>query len=85
MKTIYKFPIRHTIEVPKNARLLKIGIQKEDSVAWYELDTTETEYRRDEYYVIGTGRDMEDYEDISYIDTLFQGDYVWHVYKLNHE
>lgn len=85
MQTIYKFPIRNTIEVPKSSILLKVGIQKEEFVAWYELDTTETEYRRDQYYIVGTGWHTEDAGNSSYIDTVFQGDYVWHIYKQNYE
>jgi hypothetical protein len=82
MQTIYKFDIFNTVRVPKSAKLLKIGYQ-EKFVAWYELDTDDKEYRCDSYSIVGTGWELHNLQSMIYIDTIFEADYVWHVYKNN--
>lgn len=81
MLTIHKFDISYPIEVPKTAALLKVAYQEGILTAWYCVDTDDRDFEVVTYLRIGTGWNLEDYGDIDYVDVLFDGPYVWHIYK----
>lgn len=88
MNLIHKYPVRHdricpiskaAIVMPKNARILKVAMHSDFICFWslFERFTEETEVRY--FYVIGTNQIIP--EGASYLDTVFDGDYVWHIFE----
>ncbi len=83
-KTVYKYPLynqRETIiEVPLNAKPLRVRVQNGVRMVWIEHDLGE-EGGKEKIEVIftGTGWTWTD-ENLKYIDTLFDDGYIWHYY-----
>lgn len=88
MNLIHKYPIfpnricslgKYAIIMPKNARILKVATQG-DSICFWTLFDRRTEERETRYfYVIGTNQIIPD--GALYLDTVFDGDYVWHIFE----
>ena len=99
MRTIYKYALPFgddvSIEMPKDASILKFGIQSViDStpyfVVWALVDT-ESEIGERRFRIVGTGDSLEDNTtahgadipcecDYVYFDTLFDRRFVWHIF-----
>lgn len=81
MNIIYKYLVPAgvcKIEMPKGAKIIKAGVQSREIYIWVQIDenVVETETRRVE--VVGTG---ESFVAGNYIDTVFLGSLVFHVYE----
>lgn len=77
---IYKYSISKVdFLLPKNGAIVKIGMQGKMLCFWvsFKKYTEETEHRQ--FYVVGTGQIIPVLT--SYIDTVFDGEYVWHVFE----
>ena len=83
MKTIWKFPLAHTmeqeIEMPYGARILCAQRQGVDGCLWAEVDP-ENVPRKRVIRIYGTGHDHDEGAQ-SYIGTYQSGAFVWHVYE----
>jgi len=81
--TIHKYPLfayRPNVEMPKNAVIIKVGIQNGILHLWAVVDTDEEKETR-EFIVYGTGWELEDGVQ-DYLGTVFDGDgYVWHLFE----
>ncbi len=82
MKNICKYDLnKHSsgqkIEMPDSAKILKVAYQDNDLKMWVLVDVN---IPKREYYVeiFGTGWDVE--TDGKYIDTVFDGEFVWHIF-----
>ena len=88
MKTIYKFRLngengRTKLLLPKNATLLTVQMQGDSPCLWVLLETAEKEVERD-FKIFGTGFDMDELNDqpFSYIGTVQENDFVWHIFEV---
>jgi hypothetical protein len=70
--------------MPEGYRILKAGIQDGEPVIWVELDKDREKVFSLQFVVYGTGFDIPDNPGI-YLDTLFEGALVWHVYYVTAE
>lgn len=76
---VHKLPIGNGIlTLPFRANILKAAMQHDLPYIWYEFDENETETIDINVRFIGTGESF-DADDWTYVDTIFVGDYVWHV------
>jgi len=82
MRSIYKFQVHsgHPLKIPVGSKFLKLGVQSGDVYAWYEVEMGAVRTERHIYNIFGTGWEIPDVG-IEYVDTVFIGDFVWHVYK----
>lgn len=83
MKTVYKYILSRSGEMllPKNSKVLTVGMQDTNFCIWVEIDKDETLQEHRTFAVYGTGWEMEDREHC-YIGTAFEGNYVWHIYEV---
>lgn len=68
-----------TIMLPKNGRILKVGMQGDRVCFWVMFNHPEREVEARCFYVIGTNQIVPD--GLNYLDTVFDGDYVWHIFE----
>ncbi len=86
MKQIYKYRLNLTphqwITLPSEAIIRKIGVQERDICLWAEVDSKASPSKRC-FEIFATGENI--YEDMGvervYIDTIFLGWAVWHIYE----
>lgn len=79
MKAIYKYSTGE-ISLPQGAIVRKAGMQNGAITLWVEVDTdAPTEYRH--FAAYGTGWVLPGCV-LCYIDTVFDGSFVWHVYEV---
>lgn len=78
MKTVYKYRTG-VIQIPKGAHILKAGMQNGEVFIWAEVDSSQPTEERS-FCVCGTGHLIP--KKSCYIDTVFDGDFVWHVYEV---
>lgn len=82
MITIWKSPIsehRKIIHVPDGATFLHAGMQDEVITLWYRC-STEMEKLKVQVIVAGTGHNSADTIGATYLGTVFDGPYVWHIF-----
>ncbi len=87
MKTIWKYKLETSVSlpslfIPEGARFLHMDYQRDDLCLWFEVDVTaERDFRT--FQVIGTGHPVP--EGGTYLGTVQQPPYVWHVYEVGDE
>ena len=86
MKTIWKYPLRiddaQTISIPAGAQLLTVQMQGPPTV-WALVDT-DADLARIEIRFVGTGNQGPDVTGFTYLGTVQERIFVWHVfYKEN--
>lgn len=81
--TIYKYPIDSVcvLNLPSSAEPLKVAMQDERPVMWVKLNPEELTVRR-RFEIYGTGHTIPDAEGRHYVDTLFAGSLVFHVFEV---
>ena len=84
MKTIYKYIVtgRNKTVMPIGANIISVGMQGRDYCIWALVDS-EAEMEARDFEVVGTGWELEN--DMSYIGTCFDGDFVWQIMELKNE
>lgn len=84
MAVIWKFPL-HMIGgellMPKRAKVLKVALQHGVLTLWVLVDPKETATQRRLFAVYGTGHEIDDTARMTYLDTVFDGSFVWHVFE----
>jgi hypothetical protein len=84
MKVIYKYELARTIALPINSQILKAGMQNGIMFIWVLVDENEKQTYYANFEIIGTGHSFEfDYLNHTYIDSLFDGPFVWHIWSIN--
>jgi hypothetical protein len=84
MKVIYKYELTRTVTLPINSQILKAGMQNGIMFIWVLVDPNEKETCENNFEILGTGHSFEfDYLTHTYIDSLFDGPFVWHVWKID--
>lgn len=90
MKTIYRYPVSvgaNEILTYKNYQVLSAKIDpREDLSIWVLVDTAEDKTETLNVFVAGTGWDFPNMNTPVFVDTVRDGDYMWHVfYEGNNE
>ena len=84
MRTIHNYPlyVGKSIEcwLPAGAKVLKVDRQGQALCLWAEIEDS-APFERRLFSVFGTGHAMPDHVPLTFIDTVFDGSYVWHVYE----
>lgn len=84
MRTIFKYKLRPVVSLPKDSVILKTAIQNGEMFIWVLIYPDETEMVDRNFEIIGTGHSFEfDYLTHTYIDSLFDGPFVWHIWEIN--
>ncbi|MFM2393775.1 MAG: hypothetical protein RLZZ546_1757 [Bacteroidota bacterium] len=84
MKVIYKYELARTIQLPIDSQVLKVGMQNGIMQMWVLVDSNQKETSQRNFEIIGTGHSFEfDYLTHTYIDSLFDGPFVWHIWEAN--
>lgn len=91
MRTVWKFQlatredgevdrVRADVEVPLGTVPLTFGYQGGQLCMWGEVpNSTVMGIKRLTYWIVGTGWDIQ--KDIMYVATVFDGPFVWHIYR----
>lgn len=79
----FEFPVADTVEIkmPKGARILSVGTQRERHIClWALVDTSAPDVART-LYVRGTGHEVVPKIAQHYLGTVMDGQFVWHVFE----
>ncbi len=88
MQVIHKYSVRHdrtlrmskaAIMLPKNSQILKVAKRGYDICWWVISDQHEVSVEARYFYIIDTDRLVPDGS--HYLDTIFDGDHVWHIFE----
>jgi hypothetical protein len=83
-RSVWKYPLSSfpaIILVPKGAKILKLAIQDNFPTLWILVNPEENvEERIFDYY--GTGFTINNIDHKVYIDTWFNGPFVWHLFEV---
>lgn len=85
MHTIYKYKIsriKPEIKLPLGAEVLYAGAQAGEFYIWALVDLSETEMVERSFAVWGTGWEIEEYPNVDFISTVFEGPFVWHIFEI---
>ena len=63
------------------SRNLKIELLNERTFNLWALVNPKVGEENVQFKIFGTGFDIEENQELQYIDTLFEGGFVWHVFK----
>ena len=82
MQVIWKFPIlMNRASLPRGAEVVAAGVQEDQFFLWALVDPEEPASLRG-VYVYATGQSIpEDRLGDRYIQTIFEGSFVWHVFE----
>jgi hypothetical protein len=83
MKRIYKYELKdgRGVEMPIGAKVLTIQTQNGLPYIWALVDTdVECDFRY--FTIVGTGHDFPEADDFTYINTIQDGPFVWHIFEL---
>ena len=84
MRVIYKYELTRRIQLPIDSQVLKVGMQNGIMQMWALVDPNQKETSQRNFEIIGTGHSFEfDYLTHTYIDSLFDGPFVWHIWEVN--
>lgn len=84
--TVHKYPLqigtKVSIELPHGAEILKCAMQGTTPMMWVQKPMAASSYAIRHFQVYGTGWVIDEHTDVRYIDTVFHGTFVWHVYEM---
>ena len=88
MKTIYKYKIPEfegELKLPKGAKILTTQVKDDEGMCIWALVDTDNSLEERKVIINGTGWKLDDImkDKISYIATIQQEGYVWHVIEVN--
>ncbi|WP_411753273.1 hypothetical protein [Serratia sp. (in: enterobacteria)] len=80
-KTIFKYKWADTVQVPIGAEILHADFQGTDLMFWALVDP-DAELESRTLILVPTGHiTVPDELNMRYINTVFQGQYVWHLFE----
>ncbi len=83
LRQVYKYALERSVDLPIGGKVLKIKEQDGEIMLWWDFPIIEPpQTEKIEFAVIGTGVLYEELEYATFIDTVFSGRFVWHVYQL---
>jgi len=81
---IYKYKLglveHQVIELPKNFKPLRVEFQDEQLCMWAIVSYPELGRKNYDFYIVGTGWDKDDLDELTYISTVFKDGHVWHIF-----
>ena len=84
MNRIYKYGLqlvhKNKVVMPKEAKILKASMQGSVPCIWALVDTNKSDETRT-FIIYGTGHEIVE-SNLEFIETFFQGPYVWHLFEL---
>ena len=82
MKRIYKYELKEgSVEMPIGAKILSTQTQNDRPYIWTLVDIdAECEFRN--FAIVGTGHDFPEADDFTYINTIQDSPFVWHIFEL---
>lgn len=85
MKKIWKFQLNITdeqvISLPLGSIFLSAQLQDDVLCTWVLVPVTELALRERRIFIFGTGNPLpDDVYNLTYIDTVQEGQFVWHVF-----
>ena len=84
MRKMYKYGVcskTGLVKLPSCAVPLKFAFQKGKLCLWAEVfETSEDLLCEKRFFIVGTGHPIIE-ESSVYIDTVFDGEFVWHIYE----
>ena len=87
MKKIYKYPIEiidiQMVKLPKEAIILTVQLQHGKPFIWVYVDPNEIEAEDVTLRVYMTGQEIDDSLDLTYVGTIQENGFVWHVFKID--
>jgi len=84
MRVIYKYELARTVQLPIDSQVLKVGMQNGIIQMWVLVDPNQKQTSYRNFEMIGTGHEFEfDYLTHTYIDSLFDDRFVWHIWEVN--
>jgi len=84
MRVIYKYELTRRIQLPIDSQVLKVGMQNGIMQMWVLVDPNQKETSQRNFEIIGTGHSFEfNYLTHTYIDSIFDGPFVWHIWEVN--
>lgn len=85
MRTVYKYELNYEgkVELPLIHKILKWAALDNQIFLWVEVDTKITCTIKKEFTIVGTGWDIEGYN--QYVDTVFDKSFVWHIYEVKYD
>jgi len=85
MRRVYKYPLSLETEqrsdIVKDAEILKIGFQGPVLTMWCLVDPAVEETEPMHLRIFGTGWNIDEFEFLMHLETVFQGPYVWHIFE----
>lgn len=82
MRSIWKFGVGEgPVEMPVGAEIIKVDMQGANIVVWAIVDPEAPKQKR-AIIVLGTGFERQNKEmaSLKYLDTVFDGSFVWHIF-----
>ena len=86
---VHKYPLqigtKVSITLPIGSKLVRCAFQGATPMLWVQkpLGATVSEVRH--FNVYGTGWEIDEAAKLTHVDTMLQGQYVWHCYELTDE
>lgn len=86
MKTIWMYPLKvtdvQTINLPTDARILKVDEVNGSLFLWTLLDDQNKKMTEVAFRIVGTGHPFPDGKGCRYLNTVVTGPFVWHVFAI---
>jgi hypothetical protein len=88
VKTVFKYPLTagtvvQTIKMPGEARIVHVHNQGGYPTLWAEVPVeAHPVYEDRTFRVYGTGWDIDDDQQQTYVGTVHDGGFVWHIYEV---
>lgn len=81
MITFHKFPLSGSVSMPGGAKVTKVGADAGGMICVWALVNTANPFETRNFKMFPTGVDITwDREGYEFLDTVFDGPFVWHVY-----
>ena len=84
MKKVFKFKLESDgwIEIPKGGEILTVNVQDRFEHAWvlFSPEASANEKEKVQIFIAATGQEIP--LDCRYINTYFQGPFVWHAFEM---
>lgn len=77
-KVVYKYSLRHRVEMPIGAQILTIQMQDNQPMIWALVDPN-AQFELRHFEAVSTGYSVGN--GLQYIGTYFEGQFVWHVFE----
>lgn len=88
MYSVYKYTLNdlastQELTLPKESKFLKASMQHNKITLWYLVDLQQVNKNSIKHtiHVKGTGSPSSKISTMKYLDTVFNGPYVWHLFQ----